>query len=80
MKFHNTSLVQVYYLGNQDKLFVGRLALKDRKIFFEYNSEFLKTGLELSPLKLPLKSTVFTSDGYLFEGLFGLLNDSSPDG
>jgi len=35
---------------------VGTLAIKDRKIYFEYDREFLKTGLELSPYKLPLKT------------------------
>jgi len=37
---------------------MGRLALKKRKIFFEYHTDFLKTGLELSPFKLPLKPGV----------------------
>jgi serine/threonine-protein kinase HipA len=31
---------------------VGSLAIKDKKIYFEYDKEFLKTGIELSPYKL----------------------------
>lgn len=59
---------------------MGRLALKDRKIFFEYHADFLKTGLELSPFKLPLRASISTSEDPLFEGLFDVFNDSLPDG
>jgi serine/threonine-protein kinase HipA len=59
---------------------MGRLLFKERKIFFEYAPAFLATDLELSPFKLPLKSGVFICEDYLFEGLFGVFNDSLPDG
>lgn len=59
---------------------LGRLALRDRQIFFEYDQGFLKRGLDVSPFRLPLKSGVQTFDGHLFEGLPGLFNDSLPDG
>lgn len=48
--------------------------------FFEYAPEFIKTGIELSPFKLPLRSGVFEDEKRTFEGLFGLFNDSLPDG
>jgi len=78
--FQNISVIHVYYVRGTDKLSMGRLALKDRKIFFEYNAEFLKTGLELSPFKLPLKPGVIPCEDRLFDGLFGVFNDSLPDG
>ena len=57
------------------------LLLQDKKrIFFEYSPEFLKSGIELSPFKLPLKAGVFEEKSYVFDGLFGLFNDSLPDG
>ncbi len=59
---------------------VGKLALIDGKIYFEYSKEFLKTNLELSPFKLPLKSGAKSNEDGEFEGLFGLFNDSLPDG
>ena len=59
---------------------VGTLAIKDKKIYFEYDKEFLKTGIELSPYKLPLKSGLFRCDDDTFDGLWGLFNDSLPDG
>jgi len=31
---------------------VGTLATKNKKIYFEYDKAFLKTGIELSPYKL----------------------------
>ena len=40
-----------------ENLFMGRLALKDRKIFFEYSRDFVKTG-------------VIECESRLFDGLF----------
>jgi len=59
---------------------VGTLAIRDKKIYFEYDKDFLKTGIELSPYKLPLKSGLFRCDDDTFDGLWGLFNDSLPDG
>lgn len=59
---------------------VGRLAIRERKIYFEYDANFIKNGLELSPLRLPLKTGVQSFEPFLFEGLPGLFNDSLPDG
>ena len=62
------------------ELFVGKLAYKKRRIYFEYDLEFLKKGIALSPYKLPLKSGLFVCDDNVFEGLYGLFGDSMPDG
>ncbi len=59
---------------------VGTLAIKNKKIYFEYDKDFLKTGIELSPYKLPLKSGLFRCDDDTFDGLWGMFNDSLPDG
>lgn len=59
---------------------VGRLAIRDRQIYFEYDQTFIEGGLEISPLRLPLKSGVQSFDYDLFEGLPGVFNDSLPDG
>lgn len=80
MSFSNQNLVYVYYHGSGEKQLMGRLLLKNRKIFFEYDSAFIKTGLELSPFKLSLKAGVIESNDPTFEGLFGVFNDSLPDG
>ena len=68
------------HLTQQKKQKVGTLAIKDRKIYFEYDKDFLKTGIELSPYKLPLKEGLFRCDDDTFDGLWGVFNDSLPDG
>lgn len=59
---------------------VGLLLQDKQRIFFEYSPDFLKSGIELSPFKLPLKAGVFEEKSRVFDGLFGLFNDSLPDG
>lgn len=59
---------------------VGRLAFYDRRIYFEYDSTFISTNLQISPFHLPLESGVKTFDPAQFEGLPGVFNDSLPDG
>lgn len=73
-------LVHVFLEDKLGKRPVGRLLLQNRKIFFEYDTSFLKSGLELSPFKLPLQRGVISSSDQTFEGLFGVFNDSLPDG
>ncbi len=59
---------------------VGLLYENRGRIFFEYTPEFLQSAIELSPFKLPLKPGVFEDTKRTFDGLFGLFNDSLPDG
>ncbi len=73
--------LRVYLNMYGKRYFVGLLEdTTEHRIFFEYAPEFIKTGIELSPFKLPLKSGVFEDEKRTFEGLFGLFNDSLPDG
>ena len=64
----------------EDLLPVGRLGMRDRKIYFEYERSFIDKGLNISPLRLPLKTGVTSCDRSLFEGLPGVFSDSLPDG
>lgn len=59
---------------------VGLLSEENNRIFFEYAPDFLKSEIELSPFKLPLRAGVFEETSRVFDGLFGLFNDSLPDG
>jgi serine/threonine-protein kinase HipA len=55
--------------------------LSDRNgIAFEYDAAFLKEGIEISPLMLPLRPGVFRDKKGTFDGLYGVFNDSIPDG
>ena len=66
------------YLTKTNKL--GTLATKNKKIYFEYDKEFLKSGIEISPYKLPLKAGLFECNDDTFDYLWGVFNDSLPDG
>lgn len=59
---------------------VGRLASRDQIIYFEYFDDFIENGLEISPLRLPLKKGLYELPIRPFEGLPGAFNDSLPDG
>lgn len=72
--------LKVFYNAYGKRLFMGILAEENRRIFFEYAPEFINEGIEVSPFKLPLKSGVSEGPQYLFDGLFGIFNDSLPDG
>ena len=73
--------VKVYLNSYNKKQFVGLLHEDEKKrIYFEYNADFIKSGIELSPFKLPLQSGIFEDKDYTFNGLYGLFNDSLPDG
>ena len=59
---------------------VGRLAIRDEIIYFEYDNSFLKSNLEISPIKLPIQRGLIELPRTPFEGLAGVFNDSLPDG
>jgi serine/threonine-protein kinase HipA len=67
--------------GDEDRP-VGRLEMshRDRTIYFEYDSAFIRCGIEISPWKLPLQSGSRSFGDDSFEGLPGVLNDSLPTG
>ena len=73
----NYKYLKVFY---NDKL-VGTLAkTPDRLVAFEYDSKWLTTGFSISPFSLPLQKKVFLPKYEPFNGLFGVFNDSLPDG
>ena len=59
---------------------VGRLAIRNNIIYFEYSEEFRQRGIEISPVRLPLRQGVIELPLRPFEGLAGVFNDSLPDG
>lgn len=73
----NYKYLKVFY---NDKL-VGTLAkTPDRSVAFEYDADWLNNGFSISPFSLPLQKKVFIPKYEPFEGLFGVFNDSLPDG
>jgi len=72
--------VDVIEVGMNGKV-VGRLAYTpDNLCAFEYESAYLSDGVSISPFYLPLKPGVFIARRDPFNGLFGVFNDSLPDG
>jgi len=59
---------------------VGELVRAGRSVYFRYTSDFIERGIEISPFKLPLSDKIQTTNFYPFDGLFGVFNDSLPDG
>ena len=73
----NYKYLKVFY---NDKL-VGTLAkTPDRLVAFEYDNEWLNWGFSISPFSLPLEKKVYLPKFEPFDGLFGVFNDSLPDG
>ena len=73
----NYKYLKVFY----NDILVGTLAkTPDRVVAFEYDSNWLDNGFSISPFSLPLIKKVFIPKYDPFGGLFGVFNDSLPDG
>ena len=72
--------LNVFMNAYGNRLFVGVLEEQNKRVFFEYAPEFLKKNIDLSPFMLPLKQQVYEDEKYTFGGLYGVFNDSLPDG
>lgn len=58
---------------------VGELAVSGKDIYFKYYDSFLRSGINISPIKLPFTNEIQKANHNLFEGLFGVFFDSLPD-
>lgn len=73
----NYKYLKVFY----NDILVGTLAKTPDRVFaFEYDSDWLNNGFSISPFSLPLIKKVFIPKYEPFGGLFGVFNDSLPDG
>ena len=72
--------LNVFFNAYGNRLFVGVLEEQNKRTFFEYAPEFLKKNIPLSPFMLPLKQQVYEDEKNTFDGLYGVFNDSLPDG
>ena len=80
MNFASLAQIKIGLCFNEDAIPVGRLAKRNHKIYFEYDPSFIDRGLEISPIKCPVKPGLQSFDPLLLEGLPGVFNDSLPDG
>ena len=73
----NYKYLKVFY----NDILVGTLAKTPEKVVaFEYDSDWLNNGFSISPFSLSLVKKVFIPKYEPFDGLFGVFNDSLPDG
>lgn len=74
--------MQIHVFLNHYRMrrYVGILEERAGNIYFEYDRDFLASGIPLSPFRLPLQPGVITGPQEPFWGLFGVFNDSLPDG
>ena len=74
---NNVNKVVVFF-NNEE---VGTIAQANgNRTAFQYSASWLRNGFSISPISLPLESRVFIADREPFDGLFGVFNDSLPDG
>jgi len=63
-----------------EQVLIGILAEQERVLYFEYDSAFIAKPLPISPFKLPVRPGVFEHREREFGDVFGVFNDSLPDG
>ena len=73
-------VIRVHYQGDD----VGAVSFNTETGLgaFEYHPSFIQSGIELSPLKMPLSDRIYSFPELRFEtykGLSGLVADSLPD-
>ncbi len=73
-------LLVSYALDPQTLIPVGHLAESEGRVFFEYDPSFIERGVELSPFFLPLKPGLVEHTDRGFGPLWGVFDDSLPDG
>lgn len=75
--------LRVMYKAGGKSLWLGTLADDGREILFQYSPEALASGIEFSPIRLPLRAEAYPDNqGDYFDlmRLPGLIYDSMPDG
>ena len=73
----NISFIDVFLSGQ----LVGKLAMTPQSLCaFEYDADYMKEGVSISPLLIPIKPGLFIANRDPFNGGFGVFDDSLPDG
>jgi serine/threonine-protein kinase HipA len=73
--------LEVHFTRSPDEsMHVGTLVEDHGRMYFQYAPEFLATGLNLSPFRLPFEAGLFEHTDRDFGPLPGVFDDSLPDG
>lgn len=63
-----------------NSIVVGYLSYVGESIAFQYDEEWTSKGFSISPFSLPLSNEIYMNKKNTFDGLYGVFNDSLPDG
>ena len=72
--------IEVALQLDMQKIEVGEMVSDGKDIYFKYYPSFIDTGIEISPIRLPLAEKTYSADIIPFDGLYGVFNDSLPEG
>jgi serine/threonine-protein kinase HipA len=73
--------ISAYWWNHNKRVRIGELAqARGTPIYFEWDSDFLKSEIELSPLRFKKQPGLIECPAQPFDGLPGLFADSVPDG
>jgi serine/threonine-protein kinase HipA len=72
--------LEVYLRFTDTPVPVGQMVIDNGTIFFKYDTDFINSGLDISPFKLKPTDAILTPETSIFDGLFGVFSDSLPDG
>ncbi|MBU3658792.1 MAG: type II toxin-antitoxin system HipA family toxin [Flavobacteriales bacterium] len=78
--FKSVQRIKVSLNFGTSSIEVGSLVEQNQTIFFQYDREFLKQKLEISPFKFKMTEEIIKCPKDPFDGLPGVFNDSIPDG
>lgn len=73
-------VLRVYLENEKAPKFVGRLVYDRGVATFQYDPNYLATGINLSPFQLELDKKLQQAERHPFQGLHGVFDDSLPDG
>ena len=76
----NIQKLKAFLNLDNNKIEIGDLVENQNKIYFKYHTDFIASGLEISPFKMKLSNEILVSKEEHLDGLFGVFSDSIPDG
>lgn len=69
-------MMNVFINIENNRVKVGELAISNKKIYFQYDNDFLSKNINISPITLPFNNQIYTNN---FD-LHGVFKDSIADG
>ena len=72
-------IISLRFIESENDIDIGELVQDERNIYFKYYTDFIRKGIEISPLKLKINNEINKADAIPFDGLFGVFADSLPD-